>query len=110
MKSNLTTQPIHPGSAGKRMLLGAGIALILIVVFLLGADEPKPEWGKLWMIKPLLIVPLAGAAGGLFYYLVDHRLHQGGWRKVLAILLGLIGYIISLWLGIVLGLDGTWWD
>jgi hypothetical protein len=30
-RNNLTTQPIHPASLGKRMLQGAGIAFILIV-------------------------------------------------------------------------------
>ncbi|PEC35719.1 potassium transporter KefB, partial [Bacillus toyonensis] len=53
------------------MLLGAGIALILILVFLLGVDNPKPEWGKLWMLKPLIVVPTAGAMGGVFYYFMD---------------------------------------
>lgn len=109
-QNNLTTQPIHPASPGKRMLQGAGIAFILIVIFLFGAGEPNPVWPKLWMIKPLLIVPLAGALGGAFYYLMDHLRYQGGWRKALAYIASLVGYIIVLWLGTVLGLDGTWWD
>lgn len=108
--NNFTTQPIHPASVSKRMLQGAGIALIVIIVFLAGAGEPDPEWPQLWIIKPLIIVPLAGALGGLFYYNMDHLRYEGGWRKVLAILLSLVIYIIVLWLGIVLGLNGTTWD
>ena len=108
--NNLTTRPIHPVSLGKRMLLGAGIALILISIFLLPIKDPKPEWGTLWMIKPLIMVPLAGALGGVFYYFMDHLRYQGGWKKIFAILLGMIGYIIALWLGTVLGLNGTLWD
>lgn len=110
MTQSNTTQPIHPASLGKRMLLGAGIALTVITVFLLGVDEPKPEWGKLWMIRPLIIVPLAGAMGGAFYYFMNHLRYLGGWKKALVILLSLIGYLIVLWLGIVLGLDGTLWN
>jgi hypothetical protein len=109
-RNNLTTQPIHSAPLGKRMLLGAGIALILITLFLLGAGEPNPAWGKLWMIKPLIIVPLAGAMGGVFYYFMDHLRYQGGWKNALAYVLSLIGYIIVLWLGTVLGLNGTMWN
>jgi hypothetical protein len=62
------------------------------------------------MIRPLIIVPLAGATGGLFYHLMDNLHLQGGWKKVLALILSLIGYIFVLWIGTVLGLDGTWWN
>jgi hypothetical protein len=110
LSNNVTTQPIHPASLGKRMLQGAAIALILIIVFLLQAGEPNPDWPKLWMIRPLIIVPLAGAMGGVFYYFMDHLRYQGGWRKILANILSLVVYIIGLWLGTVLGLDGTMWD
>jgi hypothetical protein len=106
----LQNQPIHAASVGKRMLQGAGIALILIIVFLLSAGEPNPDWPKLWMIKPLLIVPLAGALGGVFYYNMDHLRYQGGWREALAYILSLLVYLLVLWLGTVLGLNGTWWD
>lgn len=105
-----TTQPIHRAELGKRMLLGAGIALLLITIFLLGVDDPKPEWGKLWMLKPLIIVPFAGAMGGVVYHVLDYLRSQGKLPKALAYILSLIGYIIGLWLGTVLGLDGTLWD
>lgn len=92
----------------KNILTGAGIALLLISVFLWGADEPKPEWGKLWMIKPLVMVPIAGGLGGLLFYFITRN--QGGWRKALAVVLGAILFIMVLWVGTVLGLNGTWWD
>jgi len=109
-RNNLTTQSIHPASLGKRMLQGAGIGLVLITAFLLSAGEPNPAWAKLWMIRPLIIVPLAGATGGVFYYLMDHLRFQGGWRKVLANILSLLVYTIGLWLGTVLGFAGTYWN
>ncbi|HEY1022965.1 MAG TPA: hypothetical protein VGE06_11665 [Flavisolibacter sp.] len=107
---NTTSAPIHSAPVGKRMLQGAGIALLLIAVFLYGAGEPNPEWPKLWFVKPLLIVPIAGAMGGVFYYFMDHLRYQGGWIRVLAVLLSLFGYVIALWLGTVLGLNGTMWN
>jgi hypothetical protein len=108
--NELQNQPLHAASVGKRLLQGAGIALILIIIFLTSAGEGDPDWPRYWMIRPLVIVPLAGALGGLFYYNMDHLRDQGGWRRVLANVLSLVVYLVVLWLGVVLGLDGTWWD
>ncbi|WP_347158731.1 potassium transporter KefB [Pontibacter chitinilyticus] len=101
---------LHPAPAGKRMLQGAGIGLVLIAFFLLGAGEPKPEWPKFWMVKPLLIVPAAGALGGLFFYNMDHLRARGGWRTAVSYIISLLIFLIILWLGTVLGLNGTMWD
>jgi len=108
--NNLTTPAIHNAPLPKRMLQGAGIAFILIVFFLLQAGEPKPEWSKLWMIRPLIIVPFAGAMAGVFYYCMDNLRYQGGWKKIVANIISLLVFIIGLWLGTVLGLDGTLWN
>lgn len=108
--TNLNTAPLHTGSLTKRILQGAGIALILISAFLFPFDGAKPEWGNFWMIKPLVIVPLAGASGGVFYYWMDYLRIQGSWKKILANVLSLIGFLFVLWIGTVLGLNGTLWD
>lgn len=94
----------------KRILVGAGIALALISFFLFTAGEPNPQWGSFWRIRPLVIVPLAGAAGGVFSYLMEPMRRQGGWRMILAVLASILVYLIGLWMGIVLGLDGTYWN
>ncbi len=94
----------------KRMLLGSGIALLLILLFLAGVKDPDPSWPRLWWMRPLLIVPIAGAMGSAcFYYLHDHRPLQGT-KKYGAVILGLILYLVALWMGAVAGLDGTLWD
>jgi hypothetical protein len=92
------------------MLLGAGIAFILILLFVQGVDTPNPEWGKLWKIKPLIITPLAGAFAGALCYFTGYALRQRGWKKVFAYALGGVAFIIVLWMGIVLGLSNTLWD
>lgn len=109
-KNNLQTQPIHRASLYKRMLQGAVIAFIAISAFLISAGAGDPAWGKFWMIRPLVIVPLAGAGGGVFYFFMDHLRYQGGWKLVVAHILSLLGYIVALWMGTVLGLDGTLWN
>jgi hypothetical protein len=80
-----------------------------MIVFLLQVRHPDPEWGRFWMIRPLIVVTFAGAMGGVCYYALDHIFYKGGWRKILVALLGLIVYIFGLWMGTVLGLAGTLW-
>lgn len=108
-KNNLTTPANHAVPIVKPILIGAGIALLAISFFVFGVDNPKPEWGKYWMIRPLIITPLAGAMGGAFYAFMDYQ-NTRGFNRTLAVLLSMLVYVIGLWLGIVLGLDGTMWD
>jgi hypothetical protein len=109
-KKDFTIQPVDLASLGIRILLGGVIALVVIATFVVPIDEPNPEWGKFWMIRPLIITPLAGAMGGLCYYFITHLYSLSGWKKVLSYILSIVIYIIGLWLGIVLGLAGTLWN
>jgi hypothetical protein len=103
-------QPIHKIPVAKLMLLGGGIALFLILLFLLPIKNPNPDWPKFWMVRPIIVVTLAGAIGGVFYFFMDHLRYQGGWKKIAANVVSLLVYLIGLWLGVVLGLDGTLWN
>jgi ABC-type transport system involved in cytochrome c biogenesis permease subunit len=99
---------MNSGSLVKRAATGAGIGLLLIGVFLFGVHDPNPEWGRYWMIRPMVIVPLAGATGGAFFHLMLERFRGSG--RIFAIIVSCIVFIIGLWMGFVLGLDGTLWD
>jgi hypothetical protein len=105
-----TAQRNSSTSIVKPMLLGAGVGLLLISTFLAGLNNPDPSWPEYWQLRPLIIVPLAGAMGGLFYYFMGGLRSRGGWDKAMAILISAVGFIVALWLGMVLGLDGTLWD
>jgi hypothetical protein len=94
----------------KRMLIGFGIGLIVISFLVFSVDTPKPEWGTWWQVRPLIITPLAAAFGILAFYLKDIVRPQGNVMNVLVFLVSVLGFIIALWLGIVLGLDGTLWN
>lgn len=107
---NITSQNIHPAPLGKRMLQGAIPGLILVSAFLISAGEGKPEWGNYWMIKPFVMVPFAGAMGGLVYFCFDRMRSQGQWSSIIANLLSIIIYIVGIWMGFVLGFNGTHWN
>ncbi|GAB3274444.1 hypothetical protein GCM10027347_47330 [Larkinella harenae] len=109
-KQNELQPPLNPASLAKWALIGAGIGFALIGFFLLGVKNPSPNWPTLWMLRPLIIVPMAGATGGAVYYFLDLLRHQGGWNTVVVRVVSLLIFVIGLWLGFVLGLDGTLWN
>ncbi|GAB3935982.1 potassium transporter KefB [Larkinella terrae] len=108
--ANELQSPLRPSSLTRRAIIGAGIGLLLIGIFLLGVKNPNPNWPKLWMLRPLVIVPLAGATGGAVYYFLDYLRYQNGWNANLVKTASLLIFLIGLWMGIVLGLDGTLWN
>lgn len=110
MESKKFTSTTEADALLKPMTIGALIGLALISVFVFGVDQPNPEWGSYWRIRPLIIVPLAGATGGAFYYFMGYFRNQGGWKKVLANMVSFFVFIIGLWMGTVLGLVGTMWN
>lgn len=107
---NLTTSTVHRAPMYTRMLQGALVGLLLISAFLISAGKGKPEWGDWWMIKPLLMVPFAGAVGGIVYYYMDEVRSRGGWNRILADVLTFIIFMFGMWIGSVLGLNGTYWN
>ncbi|MDO6391716.1 potassium transporter KefB [Pontibacter sp. BT731] len=103
-------QPVQAAAAGRRALTGAAFGLALIALFLAGVQHPDPAWGKLWMIRPLLVVTMAGALGGFINYMLLHYHRRLGIHKGIAVVLSVLIYLVGLWLGSVLGLVGTLWD
>lgn len=93
-----------------RMLTGFAIALLIILFFVLQVDNPSPEWHKTWWVRPVVITPLAGAAGGLFFHLLNSFAPTGSWKKIALSIIGVIGFLIATWMGFVLGLAGTLWN
>ncbi|WP_346236105.1 hypothetical protein ABDK00_017150 [Niabella insulamsoli] len=102
--------PLVSAPLGKRMLIGAVIALMLISTFVSSVQHPDPSWPERWVLRPLIIVPLAGAMGAAFYHIMDYLRRQMRLNKWLALTLGILAYIVALWLGSVLGLNGTLWN
>lgn len=114
MKEQTNTQTqqksVHSGSLIKRMLQSAAVALFLIAAFLLSADHVNPEWSKYWMVKPLILTPMVASLGGVLYYYLDHLRTGSTTMKIVATIMGLLGFVFFLWMGFVLGLNGTFWN
>jgi uncharacterized integral membrane protein len=108
-ESNLIRQ--SNSSLPKHMLIGACIGMAMILFFILQADEPVPaEWGRLWTVKPLIVTPLAGAFSGLVFFIIGRIRQQLGWNKLVVTILSCLVFLVILWLGVVLGLNGTMWN
>lgn len=108
-KSNIE-QPQKRFSPAKSVVIGAVIGLILISLFVFEVDKPKAEWGNFWKVRPLIIEPIAGAIGGLFFYFMNYMGSKGAVNKTMAFVLGIVVFFMMLWLGIVAGLHNTMWN
>ncbi len=93
-----------------RMIIGAIAGVLIACFFVFGVDDPNPAWGEYWRIRPLIIIPFAGAMGGLCNYLIMQYRWLFGIHKVIAIIISALVALVGMWMGIVLGLDGTLWD
>jgi len=97
----------HPATLGKYALQGAGIALVLVAIFLLFLLLV----GDVWIFEPLLTVTIGGALGGLVYYQMVHKWFPNGWKRILATSLSVLIYFALLWGCLVLTFSATGhWD
>lgn len=92
----------------KRIWQGAGIALLLVCIFLLIISNGNI--GSL-MLVPMAYVTVGGAAGGAFFSLMDLLRSQGGWQKILANVVSTLAYVVILYACLILALSVTGhWD
>lgn len=92
-----------------RALQGAGLGLLFITIFILGALAANVNAGT-WMFLPMAVVTVAGAFGGIFYCLMDLLRKEGGWKKLLANVTSVLVYFVILYFSLILGLSvvGLW--
>lgn len=109
MKNFITTS-INKNHLSIMIVVGFALALAFVGFIILSVDNPKPEWSEYWFVKPLLITPIVGAIGGALCYLINTFSFQNSFVKLLRILISIIVLIFFIWIGTVLGLDGTLWN
>ena len=105
--SSPTQHNLHPKSLAVRALQGAGIAFVLVSIFLttfIGSGI------GFQILLPMATTAIAGACGGIFYYLMDNLRYQGGWKKVVANIICVLVYIPALWISMVFAfaITGHW--
>lgn len=110
MKIIATTKSISPKSLFRHLISGWAIGLLITTLLIFSADEFKPEWDEWWMLKPLIITPLAAAAGMLGFYLRNYLSPTSGLGKITVFAISVLLFLAALWIGIVLGFDGTLWN
>lgn len=103
-------QQLFTDVLAKRMLTGAVLGFLFITLFVMGVDNPHPDWPENWKIRPMLVVAIAGALAGAFFDLMYLLRRQGGILKLIGIVISVLGPLVILWLGSVFGLAGTLWN
>ena len=114
---NVFQHSLYNKSLSRRALQGAGIAFVLVIIFLSiifpigGVLAGKNFWQGIWQFLPLVTAAVGGALGGMVYYLMVEVLYQDGWKKVLATVFSILVYIVLVWLSLVAGFSATGqWD
>lgn len=102
----VNSQSVLLKSAAGGWIIGLG----LIALFVFSVKEPDPLWGSYWRVRPLLLTPLIAGAGAVFAYFLYRRGLGSALHKAIFTILAAAAFLFSLWIGIILGLDGTLWD
>lgn len=102
-----TLLKFRKSSLGQHLLVGAGVAFLILNVLLIVTGASYTAW-VLW---PLSTVTLGGALGGIVFYLSAPLLLKGGWKKTTTLLVCSVLYVLFFWLSLVAALDITGhWD
>jgi len=91
-------------------IIGYCIALICISLLIFSVANPNPVWGKNWFVKPLVITPIVGAIGGISFYIINCISFKNEALKFARIVISILVFLFYLWIGTILGLDGTLWN
>ena len=94
----------------KELILPAALGASLPLAWLLFLILTKEDLFESWMFYPLTIIPIGGAVGGSFFYLMGFHWFPEGKSKLIAVLFSTILYFIGLWISAVLAfaITGHW--
>lgn len=97
-------------SLSRRMKIGGSIGILLFLFLLSTVKQSNPEWGQFWMLRPMIVLAFAGAMGGLCNYFIMYYHSQYNINRFVAMFISVLVFIVGLWMGIVLGFNGTLWN
>jgi len=86
--------------------LGAALPLFCLLLIILTKDDHFEPW----MFYPITIIPVGGAIGGAFFYMMGFQWFPTGSRKLVAIIFSTILYFVALWISAVMAfaITGHW--
>lgn len=105
---NLIAKKVNTHKLFLSFLLGWLVGLSVISFFVFSVKNPHASWGEWWMLKPLMLTPLV--AGSFFYVSQIVFPSKNIRQKIGLFLLRIILSGAIIWMGVVLGLDGTLWN
>lgn len=100
----------HPPFRWKDLILPSSLGASLPLALLLFVILNKEDVFESWMAYPLTIIPLGGAAGGAFFYLMGFHWFPEGKNKLFAVIFSTILYFVGLWISAVMAfaITGHW--
>ncbi|WP_051260870.1 hypothetical protein [Algoriphagus marincola] len=106
---NTNQAPFLPRNL-KDLLLPAVLGASLPLAWLAFIILMKEDLFESWMYYPLVIIPLGGAGGGFFLYLMGFHWFPEGNKKLIAVIFSIIFYFFSLWISAVtaFAIPGHW--
>lgn len=106
----LNIKQVRPAAIAKTMVIGLIFGLAIISLFVFTVSSPKEEWGNNWRMQPLILTPMIVAFGSLAFLANRIFKPQTKTAKTLLLIASIIAFIFSIWIGIVIGLNGTLWN
>lgn len=94
----------------KSLVLPASIGALLPLGFLLFIILTKEAYFESWMYFPLIIIPIGGAIGAIFFYMMGFQWFPTGGKKLVAIIFSTILYFAAIWISSVMAfaVTGHW--
>jgi len=103
-------QLLNFNTLAKRAVIGAVIACTLLAGFVLYHLVFDDLHLRTEIFIPFLTISIGGAAGGVFYSLMDFFRNNETWKNVIVNLICLVVFFFAMWISLVFGLAmiGLW--
>ncbi|NVK48476.1 MAG: hypothetical protein HWE09_01825 [Cyclobacteriaceae bacterium] len=90
--------PLKTSIQFKDILLPASLGMVLPTVWLIFLELANENIFQPWMYLPLALIPISGAAGAVFFYMMGFHWFPQGVKKLIAIIFSCILYFFILWI------------
>lgn len=109
ISQNTSQQPSFLRSLTRSALLGASLAFLPAVFFIVLFGGISFEYGWLGLL-PALTMPIAGTTVGMLYGILNYLRIREEWNKVLIDTMCAFAFVVAIWLSLIFALAqiGLW--